>query len=87
MLEDPAPLFSFEGFGDNALNLVARCYLDSLDQRISVTTALHHAINDKFAAHGIGIAFPQRDVHLSTARPLDVRIHESWPETREPAQN
>ncbi len=26
VLEDPEPRFTFEGFGDNALNLVVRCY-------------------------------------------------------------
>jgi potassium efflux system protein len=76
VLKDPAPLLSFEGFGDNSLTLVLRCYLGSMDYRIAVTTALHHAINDKFREHGISIAFPQRDVHLTTAQPLDVRVRQ-----------
>ena len=75
VLEDPAPVFSFEGFGDNALNLVVRCYLGTMDHRIAVTTALHQAINDKFRAHGLSIAYPQRDVHLNTTQPLEVRLH------------
>jgi potassium efflux system protein len=83
VLEDPAPLFTFEGFGDNALNLVLRCYLDSLDLRLRVISALHQSINDKFRANGISIAYPQRDVHLSTAKPLDLRVHSLWPEARE----
>jgi potassium efflux system protein len=74
VLDDPAPLLSFEGFGDNALTLICRCYLGSMDYRIAVITALHHAINDKFRAHGISIAFPQRDVHLTTREPLEVRV-------------
>jgi potassium efflux system protein len=45
-----------------------------MDYRIAVITALHQAINDKFSEHGISIAFPQRDIHLSTAQPLDVRL-------------
>jgi potassium efflux system protein len=76
VLDDPAPLLSFEGFGDNALTLIARCYLGSMDYRIAVITALHHAINDKFREHGISIAFPQRDVHLTTPKPLDVRVRQ-----------
>jgi len=75
VLEDPAPLFSFEGFGDNALTLIVRCYLDTLDHRIAVTTALHQAINDKFREHGISIPYPQRDVHLSVSQPLDIRMY------------
>jgi potassium efflux system protein len=37
-------------------------------------TQLHQAIDDKFRAAGIGIAFPQRDVHLRAAEPLEVRL-------------
>ncbi|NKN33936.1 mechanosensitive ion channel [Marichromatium bheemlicum] len=75
VLEDPAPLISFEGFGDDALTLVMRCYLDSLDGRIAIITELHQAIYDRFNEAGIEIAFPQRDVHLSAHTPLDVRLH------------
>ncbi|MEA3276185.1 MAG: mechanosensitive ion channel, partial [Pseudomonadota bacterium] len=83
VLDDPGPLVTFEGFGDNALTLVLRCYLESLDYRLAVTTELHQAINDKFQAAGISIAFPQRDVHLSTSEPLDVRVRQPSPATRE----
>nr|VFJ45722.1 MAG: potassium efflux system protein [Candidatus Kentron sp. DK] len=74
ILTDPAPIGTFEGFGDNALTLFLRCYIDSLDNFLSTKTALHRAINDKFNQAGISIAFPQRDIHLSTSRPLDVRM-------------
>jgi len=75
VLTDPAPLVNFEGFDDNALRLVLRCYLESLDYRLAVTSELHQAIDDKFRAAGIGIAFPQRDIHLRASEPLDVRLH------------
>lgn len=74
VLEDPPPLVTFEAFGDSALMLVLRCYLDSLDYRLSVITELHQAINKVFAEHGIGLAFPQRDIHLSTRKPIDIRL-------------
>jgi potassium efflux system protein len=74
VLEDPKPLVSFEGFGDNALNLVLRAYLGSMDYRLATITALHQAINRKLLEAGIDIAFPQRDVHLSTARPLEISL-------------
>ncbi len=54
--------------------LVVRSYLGSLDDRLRVTSELHQSINAKFNDAGISIAFPQRDVHLSTAAPLDVRV-------------
>jgi potassium-dependent mechanosensitive channel len=78
VLDDPPPLITFEGFGDDALTLVLRCYLDSMDYRLAVTTELHLAIHEKFRAAEISIAFPQRDVHLTTVQPLDVRVH--WPQ-------
>lgn len=72
VLEDPAPRVTFEGFGDNALTLLLRAYLDDMDARLATITELHQAINDKFNAAGIVIAFPQRDVHIDTARPLEL---------------
>ncbi|WP_455234272.1 hypothetical protein, partial [Thiogranum longum] len=54
------------------LNL--RCYTSLLDFRLQTTSELHKAINDKFNNAGLVIAFPQRDVHLDTSRPLEIRI-------------
>ncbi len=67
VLKDPAPVASFEGFGDNSLNFVLRTYLAVLDHRLQVTHELHTAINNAFNAEGIEIAFPQRDLHIRTA--------------------
>ena len=39
-------------------------------------TALHEAINQKFNDAGLVISFPQRDVHLDTSQPLDIRIRD-----------
>lgn len=74
ILDDPAPMITFEGFGDNALNLVLRCYLETLEFRLTVMTELHQAIDDKFRAAGIGIAFPQRDIHLRSAEPIEIMM-------------
>jgi len=74
VLDDPQPLTSFEGFGDNSLTLLLRAYLGSIDVRVPTTTELHRAINQKFAEAGIVISFPQRDVHLDATGPLNVRV-------------
>ncbi|MEJ2591102.1 MAG: mechanosensitive ion channel [Candidatus Thiodiazotropha sp.] len=74
VLVDPAPVATFEAFGDNTLNLVLRTYLGAMENRLATITALHEAINRKFNAARISIAFPQRDVHLDTSTPLDIRI-------------
>ncbi len=74
VLDDPKPILSFEGFGDNALTLILRAYLGSIEYRIATITDLHRAINRKFNEAGIDIAFPQRDVHLDTSSPLKVEV-------------
>jgi potassium efflux system protein len=75
VLDDPKPVASFEAFGDNALTLLLRAYLGAMDNRLATITALHEAINRKFDGAGISIAFPQRDLHLNTNSPLEVRLH------------
>jgi potassium efflux system protein len=80
VLVDPAPSVIFEAFGDNTLNLVLRCFVGTQNVRMSTITELHEAINRKFNDAGITIAFPQRDVHLDTSNPLDIRIRRDGPE-------
>jgi potassium efflux system protein len=74
VLDDPIPTVILQSFGDNALGLVLRCFVDSADLLFIVASELNEAINDKFNAAGITIAFPQRDVHLDTSAPLRVRL-------------
>ena len=73
VLEDPAPIATFEGFGDSALNFLLRCYLPNLDNRLVTITELHTAIDQAFRKAGITIAFPQRDVHLDSTNPPGFR--------------
>jgi len=77
IMKDPAPLVTFDEFGDNALMLSLRCYIDTIDHRLSTINDINLAINQGMNAAGIEIAFPQRDVHLYTSRPLDVRLQAS----------
>ncbi len=74
VLEDPEPIVTFEAFGDNSLNLGLRCFVPDLNNRLKIQTDLHRAINRKFNEAGIVIAFPQRDLHLDTASPLEIRL-------------
>jgi len=74
VLDDPKPVLSFEGFGDNSLTLLLRAYPGSLEYRIATITDLHRAINLKFNAAGIAIAFRQRDIHLDTSKPLKLQV-------------
>jgi potassium efflux system protein len=79
VLDDPPFRTTFENFGDNALLLVLRVYLANLDYRLQTITELHQAILDRYREAGIEIAFPQRDVHLSTDSPLELYLRRGGP--------
>lgn len=72
--DEPVPQVLFFNFGDNTLDLQLRCFIPDVDFRLKTTSELNEAINDKFNAAGISIAFPQRDVHLDINQPIDVRV-------------
>ncbi len=73
VLDDPAPLLTFEGFGDSALNLILRCYLRNYDNRIGTISELHHRVRETFEREGIEIAFPQMDLHIRSGLGSDKR--------------
>jgi potassium efflux system protein len=81
VLEDPAPVAAFDGFGDSSLNFVLRCFLANFDNWVNNKTEIYMAIDKAFREAGITIAFPQRDVHFDTGRPLEVRIARDREET------
>ena len=74
ILNDPPATIIFDGFGDNSLNLTFRAYVPNSDHRMSTKSELNEAINRKFHEAGISIAYPQRDVHLDTTKPLEIRM-------------
>ncbi|MCP4041630.1 MAG: mechanosensitive ion channel, partial [Gammaproteobacteria bacterium] len=74
VLKEPEPRVIFESFGDNALTLTLRCFIESVDYRMAIVSELHEAINDKFNSAEVQIPFPQRDLHIDTIQPLDIRI-------------
>jgi potassium efflux system protein len=74
VLTDPAPSAIFTGFGDNSLNFTLRVFIDSIDHWFTVIHQLHRVIDREFRKAGIVISFPQRDVHLDTGGPLEVRV-------------
>lgn len=75
VIESPEASVTFTSFDDNSLKLTLRAFISSVENRIGVITDLHQAINRKFNESGITIAFPQRDVHLDTSKPIDIRLH------------
>ena len=83
VLDDPQTLVTFDAFGDNSLTIVLRCFIGSMDYWRQTISELHQAIDKKFRDAGMVIAFPQRDIHLDTSKPLDVRIHKVKTVTQE----
>ena len=64
VVESPAPMVLFLGFGESSLALELRVFVGRIDQRMSTLHALHVAVLDAFNDAGIEIPFPQRDIHL-----------------------
>ena len=64
VMDDPAPIATFENFGDSSLDLVLRAWLPDLNNRLSTITELHTQILQAFNEQGITVPFPQREVTL-----------------------
>lgn len=64
VLEDPAPRVRFREFGDSSLNFELLCWVDSPEGKPKVLHEINKEIFRRFNQKGIGIPFPQRDVHL-----------------------
>jgi len=76
VLKEPAPEVLLEDFADNALLMILVFWVE-LSPNMSgrrVDSDLRFMIEKRLAAAGISIPFPQRDVHLSVAEALPVRV-------------
>ncbi|MDH4204133.1 MAG: mechanosensitive ion channel [Desulfobacteraceae bacterium] len=74
--KSPKPFVLFNDFGDNALIFDLYFWISMnriMDRRIIESDIRFH-IDDLFREAGIVIAFPQRDVHLDTQKPLEFRL-------------
>jgi potassium-dependent mechanosensitive channel len=76
VLENPAPQVLFEDFGDDSLlfGLYVWVQLKVDVSWKAIASDLRFMINRSLSEHGIVIAFPQRDIHLDTSRPLEVHV-------------
>jgi small-conductance mechanosensitive channel len=74
VLRKPEPIVLFSDFGDNALifHLLFWIKINNIIERKTILSELRFKVNDFFNTANIVIAFPQRDVHLDTAKPLKV---------------
>jgi len=76
ILHEPGPRVLFADFGDNALifDLLFWVRARTLLDRRQMESDIRFRVDELFREAGVVIAFPQRDVHLDTLRPLDVRV-------------
>jgi small-conductance mechanosensitive channel len=78
----PEPAVLFEDFGDSSLVFEAQFWImmkRPMDRRRSLSN-VRFRIDELFRENDIVIAFPQRDVHLDSLRPLEVRLLAEDPE-------
>jgi len=76
VLGHPPAVVIFEDFGDNALvfDLFFWCDISSGGELRALRSSIRFAIERLFREHGIVIAFPQRDIHLDTSKPLEIHM-------------
>ena len=76
VLDTPESFVLFEEFGDNSLNFNL-FYWSHVAQPMDlerITSDLRFRVDELLAEAGIVIAFPQRDLHLDTLKPLEVKM-------------
>lgn len=76
VLADPEPEVLFEDFGADAISFGVYFWV-ALGPNVTgrrVASDLRFIIEKTLAEHGIVIAYPQRDVHLDMAEPLQVKV-------------
>ena len=81
VLAEPESMITFDEFGDNSLLISLRYFLENLDLRRKVDSDLRLEINRRFNEAGIVVAFPQRDIHIDSEQPLEVRMVSGTPST------
>ena len=79
VLKSPPPLVIFEDFGDNALifDVYFWCQVGTAMELRQIRSDIRFRIDELFRESHVVIAFPQRDVHVDTIGPLEVRIVEA----------
>ena len=79
IIKSPEPFVLFADFGDNALVFEVYFWINvrRLMEKRLAESGVRFRIDELFREAGIGIAFPQRDIHLDTQRPLEFRLIDS----------
>ncbi|MBZ0111567.1 MAG: mechanosensitive ion channel [Thermoanaerobaculia bacterium] len=78
VLRHPKPEVRLTEFGDNAIVFEGLFWVRIVEpaDRRRAESEVRHRIDESLRKAGIVIAFPQRDLHLDSVRPLDIRLVE-----------
>ena len=71
VLLNPEPSIQFLGFGDSSLNFDLLVWINDASRQYFVRSDLNFAVVKAFREQGITIAFPQRDLHIRSAVPIE----------------
>jgi small-conductance mechanosensitive channel len=76
ILKNPEPWIVYEDFGDNALIFDIYFWVDvrSMMELRRIQSDVRFGIDAYFREAGIVIAFPQRDVHIDSLSPLEIKV-------------
>jgi small-conductance mechanosensitive channel len=77
VLDDPEPIATLSNFSDNSLDFILYFWIELNDKTnaIVVESDLRMIIEKRLTDAGIVVPFPQRDVHLTTSQPLQIKIN------------
>ena len=74
ILKDPKPTCLLLSFGDNAVNLELRVWIDDPQNGIApIKSDLQWGIWKRFRDHGIEMPYPQQDVHVKSLPEITIR--------------
>jgi len=71
VLKNPPPLVHFITFGDSSWNFILRCWIPDPNRYWQTISSLHCDIVRKFRENDVEIPYPQRDLHLRSAIPVN----------------
>ena len=71
VLLNPEPAIQFLEFGDSSLNFDLLIWINDASRQYFVRSDLNFAVVKAFREQGITIAFPQRDLHIRSAVPIE----------------
>lgn len=72
VLASPKPSVWWNGFGENAVNFTIHCWIDDPEEGIgNVKSDVFKHLWALFKEHGVGLPYPQRDIHLKDGEALE----------------